>query len=209
MFFRLGENWQPCHERLPETSGGPYECTGETPDNLGIFYAPDDKLVGTLEFYADPKVIRMVSSYEAKAEPAPKDMVDWLQQNPRLEVDEPEDATVGGVKGEQLDVVASRVPQEYYSCKQPPCLPLLQSTVDPELYLVLAETEKARFLVLEDVDGKRVVFPSSPQKRSSSTSSCPRHRRCSRPWSGKACEPAPGYPIHWSAWKGCSLKVAL
>ena len=132
-------------------------CTGETLDNLGIFYAPDDKLVGTLEFYADPKVVRMVSSYEAKAEPAPEDMVEWLQRHPRLEVDEPEDVTVGGVKGEQLDVVASRVPQEYYSCRQPPCLPLLQSAVDPELYLVLVENQKARFLVLEDVDGKRVV----------------------------------------------------
>ena len=42
-----------------------------------------------------------------EVEPAPKDMVGWLQHHPYLKTEKPESATVGGVKGVQLDYIVS------------------------------------------------------------------------------------------------------
>ncbi len=157
MSFRLSKGWQ----NWAEGAGAQQEIVyaPEMSDNLLLNYAADGKVVGTVEFYADPSVYRMVTSYEAKVEPTPKDMVAWQQQNPRLEVEKPKPATVGGVKGEQFDAVVSRMPQEYLSClgMEPSCLPLFVSSVNPDLYTILDETQKARFIVLEDVEGKTVV----------------------------------------------------
>src|SRR3712207_4675745 len=40
----------------------------------------------------------------------PKDMVGWFQHHPYLQTSKPEPVTVGGVKGEQFDVVVKNVP---------------------------------------------------------------------------------------------------
>jgi len=39
--------------------------------------------------------------------PAPDELVGWFQHHPYLRTTEPEPATVGGIKGEQFDVVAN------------------------------------------------------------------------------------------------------
>ena len=159
MSFRLDEGWQTWVEGF----GGMAPGEGvELRDWLTLFYAPEGKFVGVIDFIVEPKVYRMVSSYEAKEEPTPQDMVAWLQHNPYLDVEEPEPATVGGEKGVQFDAVPSRVPEEYLACGEP-CLPLFQSATDPNLFYALVQTEKVRFVVLNDVEGKTVTIALAGQ----------------------------------------------
>ncbi len=44
---------------------------------------------------------------------APEDMVGWFQHHPYLQTSKPEPATIGGVKGEQFDVVVGDLPEDY------------------------------------------------------------------------------------------------
>jgi hypothetical protein len=119
-----------------------------------------------LEFLVVPKVYKILSSYEAKAEPAPTDMVSWLQNNPNLDTEKPEQVNVGGVKGRQFDAIASHIPQEYvnggyHSFNQvEPCLPLFQviPAFPEESTYSLFKNYKVRFIVLDDVKGKMVTI---------------------------------------------------
>jgi hypothetical protein len=113
-----------------------------------------------LEFLTIPKVYKVVSSYEAKAQQAPKDMVTWLQQNPYLDTEKPRTVRVGGEKGQQLDAVPSRIPQDYYGAGCPePCLPLFEVVAGDEASMYeLFKDDKVRFIVLEDVKGKTVTI---------------------------------------------------
>jgi hypothetical protein len=85
--------------------------------------------------------------------PAPEDMVAWLQRHPYLETEEPEPASVGGVKGAQIDaVVADDVPTG--ECGDN-CLGLFM--IGREIDWGVYEKERVRFVVLEDVGGERVI----------------------------------------------------
>jgi hypothetical protein len=108
------------------------------------------------------KIYRVISSYEVRAESAPDDMVAWLQNNPRLKTEESQPATIGGEKGVQFDAVATRIPQDYYgpsggACGVP-CLPLVNSS---GLDFSLFGRSKARFIVLDDVQGETVTIAVS------------------------------------------------
>ena len=175
MSFRLNEGWQ----------------TGPAADfSYGLFMEKYNSLTlsrisesepssepSYLEFLVVPKVYKVVSSYEAKEEPAPEDMVSWLQNNPRLDAENPQPMTVGGVEGERLDAVASRIPQEYlfggyhgvntYHVRHggnvyddAPCLPLFQTlpAYGRSSTYELCKNYKVRFIVLEDVNGKTVTI---------------------------------------------------
>jgi hypothetical protein len=171
MSFRLGEGWR----------------TGPAPDfSYGVFMEKYNSITlsrysestrpSYLEFLVVPKVYKVVSPYEAEALPAPGDMVSWLQKNPYLEAGKPEQVTVGGAKGRRLDVVTSRMPQEYSSggyhsvntyderhcCNSygEPCLPLFQISpgYGEQSTYELCKGYKARFIVLDDVDGKAVTI---------------------------------------------------
>ena len=111
-----------------------------------------------LDFWVVDEVFKVVSSYEAKAQPAPDDLIAWLQNNPYLDTEKPKPMTVGGEKGMQLDAVASRVPQEYYTNCLQPCLPLFQDPQYPDYTFTMNEGYKARFVVLEDVEGRTVTI---------------------------------------------------
>jgi hypothetical protein len=99
---------------------------------------------------------------------APEDMVGWSQQHPYLQTSKPEPVTVGGVKGLQFDVVVEDLPQTYSgTCTtivvNPNCVDLFRlSTGEP---ILLVEGDKARAIVLEDVEGETVsiafVSPAS------------------------------------------------
>jgi len=84
---------------------------------------------------------------------APEDMVSWLQRHPFLQTDKPQPATIGGVKGVQLDAVVTDVPAS--ECGDT-CLGLF--VVRREVDWVVYEKEKVRFIVLEDVGGERVTI---------------------------------------------------
>jgi hypothetical protein len=167
MSFRLGEGWYTWPEEFGGTGPGNLQ---EVRNSLVLFYAPEGKFVGVLDFVVDPKVYRMVSPSEAKLEPTPKDMVAWLQQNPYLDTEKQEAATVGGEKGVQFDAVPSPVPEDYLACGEP-CLPLFQNATHPELFFALEyaadgprayrpgqPTYKTRFIVLDDVAGETVTI---------------------------------------------------
>ena len=93
--------------------------------------------------------------------PAPEDMAAWLRGHPYLETEQPEPATVGGVKGVRLDaVVADDVPAS--ECGDA-CLGLFE--VSREIDWVAFEKEKLRFIVLEDVGGERVTIALETRSR--------------------------------------------
>lgn len=168
MSFKLGRGWRTSvdayrgpghsHRRLPA-----HGESLEMRDALTLYYAPEGKLVGTVAFFVEPRVYRVVSSYEAKKQPTPEDMTTWLQQNPYLDAGEPEPATVGGKRGVRFDAAPSRVPEEYITCVEPEsCLPLFQ-TSNPDVFYELMRTDKVRFLVFDDVGGKTVTIAIKAQ----------------------------------------------
>jgi hypothetical protein len=153
MSFRLREGWSAWEPA--ETAGLQPASQGflETRNSLTFF--PKGGELAWIEFMVAQKVYKVVSSYEVKTEPAPEDMVSWLQNNPNLEAENPEPVSVGGVKGREFDAVPSRVPQDYYGDCRKPCLPLIKST---GFSIEMAENDRARFIVLDDVEGKRVTI---------------------------------------------------
>jgi hypothetical protein len=160
MSLRLNKGWQT--GTLPNHSLGDFVETSHN-ITLSTFSEPGTSY---LEFLVVPKVYKVVSSYEAKAEPAPTDMVSWLQNNPNLDTEKPESVSVGGVMGKQFDAVASHIPQEYVNagyhaggCAEAPCLPVFQ--VLPkyrESAYELPKDYKVRYIVLDDVKGKTVTI---------------------------------------------------
>jgi hypothetical protein len=171
MSFRLGEGWHT--GPAPDFSYGVFM---ERYNSLTLSRFSESSRPSYLEFLVVPKVYKVVSPYETEAQPAPEDMVSWLQKNSYLEVGKPEQVTVGGVKGRRLDVVASRMPQEYSSggyhsvntyderhcCNSydEPCLPLFQISpgYGEQSTYELCQDYKVRFIVLDDVDGKTVTI---------------------------------------------------
>jgi hypothetical protein len=97
---------------------------------------------------------------------APKNIAGWLQQHPYLQTSKPEPATVGGVKGVEFDVDVGDLPKGYNpTCSSiidnPNCVDLFRlSTAEP---IFVAEGEKVRVTILEDVEGETVTIGfSSP-----------------------------------------------
>ena len=106
-----------------------------------------------LSFANEQKVFDPNKPSDLIAVSAPEDMVAWLQGHPYLETEEPEPASVGGVKGTQIDaVVAEEVPNS--ECGDN-CLGLFM--IGPDIDWVVYEKERVRFVVLEDVGGERVI----------------------------------------------------
>jgi hypothetical protein len=88
--------------------------------------------------------------------PAPDDIVAWLEQHPYLDAEKPQPVAIGGVEGKQFDVSVPKMPEESPPGCEGPCLPLFE--LAPGLSFALAEGEKERFIVLEGVEGKTVTI---------------------------------------------------
>jgi len=142
--FRVGKGW----------SSTPLE---EASDFLEIARGQ----TAGLNFTNVQEVYKPTKTGSANVVDAPKDMVGWLQQHPYLQTSKPEPVTVGGVKGLQFDVVVGDLPQTYSgTCTtivgQPNCVDLVRlSTGEP---ILLAEGEKVRVIVLEDLEGETVTI---------------------------------------------------
>jgi hypothetical protein len=107
-----------------------------------------------LSFVNEQEVFDPSEPRDMVSVPAPKNLGTWLQRHPYLETEKPKPATIGGVKGVQLDaVVADDVPAS--ECGDA-CLGLFVVTL--EIPWVVFEKEKVRFIVLEDVGGERVTI---------------------------------------------------
>ena len=90
---------------------------------------------------------------------APKDLVGWLQHHPYLKTSKPQQVTVGGVKGEQLEVVVGDLPKDYYGLCGTDCVdiaPVSNDEYDAAAYF--REVNKRKVVVLEDVKGDTVMI---------------------------------------------------
>ena len=87
---------------------------------------------------------------------APKDLVGWFQHHPHLQTDKPEPVTVGGVKGEQFDVVVADLPEDYSSVCGSDCVGIVRLSTGSQA--ILAAGDKSRLIVLEDVQGETVAL---------------------------------------------------
>jgi hypothetical protein len=160
MSFRLGDDWR--------TGPDPNDSYGHHLETSHNIFLSSFSESGTsyLEFLVVPKVYKVVSSYGAMAEPAPTDMVSWLQDNSNLDIEKPKQVSVGGMKGKQFDAVASHIPQEYVNggyhafSQDEPCLPLFQvlPAYGDESTYSLFKDYKVHFIVLDDVKGKTVTI---------------------------------------------------
>ena len=87
---------------------------------------------------------------------APKDLVGWFQHHPHLQTDKPEPVTVGGVKGEQFDVVVADLPEDYSSVCGSDCVGIFRLSTGSQA--TLAAGDKLRLIVLEDVQGETLTI---------------------------------------------------
>jgi hypothetical protein len=133
--FRVGKGWSTSP---PEVSDSLKITWGET---AGI------RFVSAQEVYK-PGTLNVVE--------APKDLVGWFQHHPYLKTDKPKPATVGGVKGDQFDVVVEDLPQDHLGACGSDCVDLFRS--NGAGWIALKEGDKGHVIVLEDVNGETVTI---------------------------------------------------
>jgi hypothetical protein len=145
--FRVGKGWLITEPQLPDfiEVGQPGEGGGIRISNVKEVYKPGTQ-----------KVVE-----------APDDMVGWFQEHPLLQTSKPEPVTVGGVKGEQFEVVVEDLPKGFHGECGLECVDVLsQSGGEHSTYFLKKEDRERRVIVLENVKGETVeiVFSSPPEK---------------------------------------------
>jgi hypothetical protein len=138
--FRVGEGWLTSP---PETSDVLQLEYGET---AGLAFTRVDKVYEPILNPAKPTMPTLV-------EP-PEDLVGWFQNHPYLKTDKPKPITVGGVRGQQFDLVA-QVPEEHVSICGTDCVDTIKYTGSE---VVFFEGDKVHAIVLEDVKGEAVYL---------------------------------------------------
>ena len=135
MSFSVGEGWM---------AAGP-----ETHDAIPFIEENGPTFIGFLnvEEVFDP-------SQPNEKVPAPNDMLAWLQEHPRLDTEEPSRVSTGGVDGQQFDAITAK-PVDAKVCSEP-CAPLFAFGDGNDFWL--GESEKYRFIVLDDVQGETVTI---------------------------------------------------
>src|SRR5215218_8644276 len=88
---------------------------------------------------------------------APQDLVGWLQEHPYLKTSKPQPVTLGGVKGEQLEVVVDHLPKDPNGYCGTDCLDIFYQSGGEQIGY-FAEGRERRVFVLEDVKGDTVVI---------------------------------------------------
>jgi hypothetical protein len=139
--FRVGEGWS---NLPPEGSDALLITRGHEAGGLGF--------ANVQEVY----VYKPTRTNHPNVVEGPEDMVGWFQEHPYLQTDKPEQVTVGGVKGVQLDVVVGDVPVDYYGECGSGCVDLFR--LGSAYPVSLWKEDKARFIVLEDVKGETVTM---------------------------------------------------
>src|SRR5215204_549470 len=142
--FKVGEGW----------TNAPLE----TSDQLQIRRTHE---TGGLGFGVIHEVYKPSETASPNLTKAPKDMVGWFQHHPYLKTSKPKPVTVGGVKGEQFDVLVGNLPEDYSGVCGTECVDITRFS-DGSI-LGAPKENKARLIVLEDVKGKTVTMGfSSP-----------------------------------------------
>ena len=138
--FRVGEGWLTSP---PETSDVLQMQWGET---TGLAFTRVQEVYKPILKPAKTTTPTLVK--------APEDLVGWYQRHPYLKTTKPEPATVGGVKGQQFDLVAE-VPEDHLSICGADCVHLIKYA---GAQVVLFEGDKIHVIVLEDVKGETLTI---------------------------------------------------
>ena len=95
---------------------------------------------------------------------APKDLVGWLQHHPLLKTSKPQPVTVGGVKGEQFEVLVEDLPKDYSGLSCSDCVDIAPLSNDQASAFFREEKER-KVIVLENVKGDTVMiwFAATPE----------------------------------------------
>jgi hypothetical protein len=114
------------------------------------------KYLNVTEVYKPSKLIDMSS----ETTPLPQDLVGWFEQHPYLQTDKPQPVTVGGINGQQIDVVVGDLPKDYPEglCGGFDCVQLSQFNFGD---WAVEEGSKYRLTILEDVKGQTVIIDFS------------------------------------------------
>jgi hypothetical protein len=113
--------------------------------------------IGTLNFANVKKVYKPGT---ANVVEAPKDLVGWLQHHPYLKTSKPQPVTVGGLKGEQLEVLVDHLPKDNSGyCGEPSgCLDIFNQGGGDQIGYFARNFNERRVIVLGDVKGDTVVI---------------------------------------------------
>jgi hypothetical protein len=136
--FQVGKGWSTSP---PELSDALSITRGET---------------GGLGFSSAKEVYKPTRTGTPVVVEAPEDMIGWFQHHPYLQTSKPEPVTVGGVEGEQFDVVVGDLPEGYLGVCGRDCVATLIFSDGTRLGIY--PQDKLRLIVLEDVNGERVVM---------------------------------------------------
>ena len=113
--------------------------------------------IGTLQFANVEEVFKPGTT---NVEEAPQDLVGWLQQHPYLKTSEPQPVTVGGLKGEQLEVLVDHLPKDPNGyCEPEPsgCLDIFNLSGGDQIGYFGKNFNERKVIVLGDVKGDTVV----------------------------------------------------
>ena len=137
--------------------GWALECCAEGPDHVSLHPSGEQtlfKFVNVAEVYKPSELIDM----SGETTPPPADPVGWFEQHPYLQTDKPEPVTVGGIKGQQFDVVIGDLPKDYPEglCAPSNYVQLTVGSVGEDW--AVEEGNKDRVTVLEDVKGQEVII---------------------------------------------------
>jgi hypothetical protein len=114
---------------------------------------------GFLTFANVKEVHKPAGTYEVVD--APEDLVGWLEHHPYLKTSKPQPVTVGGVKGEQLEVLVDHLPKDpngYCDAGPSGCLDIFHLSGGDQLGYFGKNFNARRVIVLGDVKGDTVVI---------------------------------------------------
>ncbi len=114
--------------------------------------------IGNLHFANVKEVFKPGTT---NVEEAPKDLVGWLQHHPYLKTSKPQPVTVGGIKGEQLEVLVDHLPKDpngYCDPEPSGCLDIFNQSGGDKIGYFGKNFNGRRVIVLEDVKGDTVVI---------------------------------------------------
>jgi hypothetical protein len=129
--FRVGTGWSMV-EPIP-------------PDTFAIGRQGETRVLGFTMFIKEvfkPGTLKVVK--------APEDLVGWFQDHPYLKTSKPESVSVGGIKGEQFDLVVD-APEDYYGECGTDCTDMWRLSTGEAAWF--HEGDKIRLIILDDVKG--------------------------------------------------------
>lgn len=129
------------------------------PSSRDALFILKDSPLGLLGFLHISRIFDEEELSKETQKPAPDDLVAWIEHHPYLDASRPEQAPIGGVNGQQIEVTAARMPVDHPQFCSDPCVPLFAlGTRENADNFWLYPNEKVRFIVLEDVEGKTVAL---------------------------------------------------